>query len=363
MSSWQHPPSIAVLIATRNRVAYLKTAIASAQLQTLRPKEIIVVDDGSTDETSAFLTAISADVPELKVICSPHCGVSAARNKGIAASKSELIAFLDDDDIWEPEKLELQAAFFTKERPRLGLVNCGFRQIDVTGSTFSGAKEVVPNQRGDIFLSLLQDFYPIAPSTLMCRRSSLMAVGGFDTTITLAEDREICLRLARAFEADYVPDVLVGHRQHPTSVYRQAMRREPEEVLFQRLEIWDKWLSEVRDPDKVRQRFRGEAIAAAVATIWFFPRMMTLYRRLRHSELRLANSLFDDHLDYLGELTAALGFWRNRRRSETALPTPLSSLKLALAERVIVPNPYLLKLAKMFGKFDGQHPRPRDSQE
>ena len=122
---------VSVIIPTYNYGRFIAETIESALGQTLLPHEVIVVDDGSTDETAEVVASFGERV---RYIYQENAGVCAARNRGVAASSGDLIAFLDADDIWEPTKLEKQAAKFAD--PDVGLVHCGMREFDSdTGET------------------------------------------------------------------------------------------------------------------------------------------------------------------------------------------------------------------------------------
>ncbi|HEX3110532.1 MAG TPA: glycosyltransferase family A protein, partial [Thermoanaerobaculia bacterium] len=111
--------SVSVVIPSYNYARYLGEAIDSALGQTLPPLEVIVVDDGSTDDTPAVLAAYG---DRIRVLRQKNAGVAVARNSGIAAARGECVAFLDADDVWLPRKLELQIPLFTDS---VGLVHCG----------------------------------------------------------------------------------------------------------------------------------------------------------------------------------------------------------------------------------------------
>ncbi|HEY2324319.1 MAG TPA: glycosyltransferase family A protein, partial [Thermoanaerobaculia bacterium] len=132
--------SVSVVIPSYNYARYLGEAIDSALAQTLPPLEVIVVDDGSTDETSEVL-ATYAD--RIRVLRQKNSGVAVARNSGIAAAHGEYVAFLDADDIWLPRKLELQMARFDES---IGLVHCGVE---------FGSNIQLPRVEGDVADALL----------------------------------------------------------------------------------------------------------------------------------------------------------------------------------------------------------------
>src|SRR5436190_9018266 len=118
--------TVSVVIPTYNYARYLGAAIDSALQQTHAPLEVIVVDDGSTDDTPRLLDGYG---DRIRVIRQKNSGVAAARNAGVREARGELIAFLDSDDLWKPRKLELQIARFEAD-PGLGLVHCGAETLD-----------------------------------------------------------------------------------------------------------------------------------------------------------------------------------------------------------------------------------------
>src|ERR1044072_212389 len=131
--------SVSVVIPTYNSGPYLLEAIDSLLAQTLLPSEIIVVDDGSSDDTPARLKDYRG---RIRYIYQENMGVSAARNRGIEAANGDFIAFLDADDIWHPRKLEFQMETFARI-PALGLVGTKFFYIPI--KRFPAASELPPN--------------------------------------------------------------------------------------------------------------------------------------------------------------------------------------------------------------------------
>jgi len=339
--------TVDVVIATRNRRHFLDQCLASIRLQTFQPRRVIVVDDGSTDDTRAALAKLVEDWPNLIAISVKQGGVSAARNIGISLSTSDLIAFNDDDDLWLPTMLERQVALF-RGRPKTGLVYCGFRELDAAGNDLPNGRQVRPAIRGEIFHDILERFHGIALPTIVVRRSLLLDVGGFDESLSQAEDRDLCLALARRAEVDCNSEILVGVRKHPRGAYCGAMRHNPELVLNQRLSVWNKWGEEIVDRSAVLARFRAEAASVAVALLARVPPDIGLFHRLDSSDIALARELFPTRRAYLSAIFAALGFGN---KHSGATPGPLEKLKWAIARRVILPRPTLLRLARRLGKF------------
>ena len=124
---------VSVVIPTHNHAGYIRQAIDSALAQTSAPLEVIVVDDGSTDETPRILADYGG---RIRAIRQSNAGVSVARNTGIAAAAGDLIALLDSDDSWAPTKLERQIARLSAD-PGVGLVHCGSERVDEAGRRLS----------------------------------------------------------------------------------------------------------------------------------------------------------------------------------------------------------------------------------
>ena len=196
---------ISVVIPAYNAAHFLPRSLASVFAQTLLPDEVIVVDDGSTDNTAAVAAALGA-----KVIKRQNGGLSAARNTGIQNASSEWIALLDADDMWAPKKLELQAA---RVRPDTVLVYTGLRFFDDNGAR--GERPAIdPTQA----LKLLRSCNPIAPSTVLVGREAVMQGGGFREDIRACEDWEMWVRLQRLGKFEGVPDVLMDCYVHADSL-------------------------------------------------------------------------------------------------------------------------------------------------
>jgi glycosyltransferase involved in cell wall biosynthesis len=334
--------TVDVIIPTRNRVGYLEECISSVARQTLQPDRVLVVDDGSTDGSLELLHKLAAEWDRLVIIPNATSrGVSAARNIALARSTADLIAVIDSDDSWEPDKLRQQVALFTPNRPDLGLVYSGFRRVGSDGLPLD-MPIIIPDKRGWIFNELLEGFQSIAPTTMVMRRDLLVQIGGFDETLIQAEDRDITLKLARISEFDCISASLANYRVHQGSMYETAMKHEPDMILFQRLRVWNRWTS---DSEPVLKRFRREAVAAASPLSFFWPRT-GLYHRLRRSELALARALFPTPRSY---------FPPSRQRVRLRLDLARDFV----ARRIVAKSPALLRMAQRFGKLRN-FPAPRD---
>ncbi|MBE0530597.1 MAG: glycosyltransferase family 2 protein [Rhodospirillales bacterium] len=196
---------MSAVIPTYNRGSVIGRAIASVRAQTYPAIEIIVVDDGSTDDTPARLEGLAG--PSLKVFhTAVNGGASAARNRGIAEARGELIAFLDADDEWLPDKTARQVARFAELPENVGVVYCGIREMSAAWPPIDRP----PRHRGDLF-ETLRVVNVLRTSGVMVRRPVFDAIGGFDTALPARHDWDLWLRIARRYAVDFIPDVGVHY--------------------------------------------------------------------------------------------------------------------------------------------------------
>jgi glycosyltransferase involved in cell wall biosynthesis len=215
------PPRVSVIIPTYNCSQYLPQAIDSVLNQTYKNQEIIVVDDGSIDNTSEI---IKSYLSKIRYVYQENQGVSEARNRGLYLAKGELIAFLDADDLFLPTKIERQVAIFDVQ-PEIGIVNSGFRIITENGEALMDVRrwQEIPDLTPEIWLL----YKPVLPSAMMFRREWFERVGGFDSRYFSCEDVEMTLRMVVAgCQAIWLPEVTVGYRQHQQSAtWRNSLRQ------------------------------------------------------------------------------------------------------------------------------------------
>jgi glycosyltransferase involved in cell wall biosynthesis len=181
---------VSVIIPTFNRRKFVREAVASVRAQRLGAGEIVVVDDGSTDGTAETLTRTFGN--GIRLVRTPNRGVAAARNAGVADSCGDLIAFLDSDDLWLPDKLSTQAAFL-REYPETEICQTGETWIRNGVRVNPCAHHRKPN--GDVFVPSLQRCL-VSPSAVLLRRSLFERVGGFDESLPACEDYDLWLRIA-----------------------------------------------------------------------------------------------------------------------------------------------------------------------
>ena len=208
------PPVVSVVIPTHNRAHFVERAVESVLNQTYSDYEMIVVDDCSSDATPKKFSQTTD--PRVRYIRhTRRQGGSAARNTGIAAAKGKFIAFLDDDDEWLPEKLDLQVKLLGKN-PTIAMVYSGF--FTVNNANKKVLNVVRPNKCGHLYDSLLQLNCIGTTSTAMIRRECFTRVGTFDTSLPSFQDWDLWLRIARKYEIGCVEEPLVRFFDHDVRI-------------------------------------------------------------------------------------------------------------------------------------------------
>ena len=207
-------PLVSVIIPTYNRSSFVLEALDSVLKQTIEDFELIVVDDGSTDETEKALAQYQG---RFIYHLQGNQGVSAARNRGIQTARGKWIAFLDDDDLWMPEKLETQIRFFS-QNPKAMI--CQTEEIWIRNGRRVNPRKKHQKFSGDIFApSLLLCL--VSPSAVMIKRELFEQVGCFDETLPACEDYDLWLRISAQFPIFLIDRPLVVKRGgHPDQLSR-----------------------------------------------------------------------------------------------------------------------------------------------
>lgn len=201
----QESDSVSVVIPTCNRRSVIDRALVSVLDQTRPPLEVVVVDDGSTDGTHEYLTERYQDHPAVRIIKQPKKGVSAARNRGIRASKGDWIALLDSDDEWRPRKLEKQLAAIA-DQPEFRICHTDEIWIRQGARVNPKAKHA---KSGGWILSRCLAMCVISPSSVLLHRLLLEEVGLFDEELPACEDYDLWLRICSRYPVLYVDEPLV----------------------------------------------------------------------------------------------------------------------------------------------------------
>ena len=207
-------PTVTIIIPAYNSGHYLDEAVQSVIAQTFTDWECIVVDDGSTEN----LSRIEKMDSRVRLIHQENRGISMARNRGIAESTGEFIAFLDHDDLFFPTKLEKQIEVASADSG-IGLIYTDFEVIQTNGSRMSGPKSVSPPID---FLSMLSRGAPL-PTCTMVSRVALKTVGIFDPFLYPSEDQDLFLRIARYFRVIHIPSPQALYRIHSANSSKNYM--------------------------------------------------------------------------------------------------------------------------------------------
>ena len=220
-------PLVSVIIPNYNYARYVCEAIDSVLTQTYPNIEIIVVDDGSKDESKEILQSYGG---KIKTILQQNQGVSAARNNGLTESKGEFIAFLDADDVWLPQKIEKQIERFLSD-DLLGLVHVGVEDIDADGKHLSNHLDGLEGDISHEFLLFNRAVVLGGGSGIIIRRQILEEIGGFDTRLSTSADWDVFHQVSSRSKVGFIAEVLLKYRIHGSNMHGNIRRMEREMML------------------------------------------------------------------------------------------------------------------------------------
>ena len=215
-------PAVSVVIPAKNAATYIGETIASALAQ-CDVTEIIVVDDGSTDDTVALVHAIRD--PRLRLITNQASGVSAARNYGAQSAGGSWLMFLDADDRLRPDAVTTLLAA-AKDAPRAVLVYGDYNTIDSAGRSI-GRRDLLKGRRkpsGNVLERLASGNFIVNGGIMLVRTEAFRATGGFDVSLRYCEDWHCWCRLAATGAFAYVPKLLLDYRLHTANTMSAAVR-------------------------------------------------------------------------------------------------------------------------------------------
>jgi glycosyltransferase involved in cell wall biosynthesis len=290
MSSGE-PPLVSVIIPCFDQAHFLGDAIDSALAQSYPRIEIVVVDDGSRDNSYE----VAARKPGVRRLRQANGGVASARNLGLAEASAAFVVFLDADDRLLPDALRVGMDALLR-RPQIAFVAGMCRDIDVDGQPADGRRQPLVTQ--DHYLKLLLDCYIWSGSSLVYRRSALDAVGAFNESLAAGDDYELYLKLTRRYPVYCHDTVVTDYRRHGSNTTRDASV-----VLGSQLEVLKGQRSQLRDR-RERSACRtgmqhtrvehGGALAEQLAVHWRGGRRGRALRELRtlaRRDLRAAAGL------------------------------------------------------------------------
>ena len=216
-----HAPAVSVIIPTYRHAEFVEETLASVFAQTFTDYEVIVVNDGSPDDTAARLQPLAL-ASRIRYIEQANAGQAAARNRGFAEARGEFIAYLDDDDLWPPDKLAWQVTAL-HEHPAWVMVSGLSGGIDG-----DGRREESPWANGATEIQTTADMFEgsgiDSPGQVLVRRDALMAVGGFDPTLWGSDDMDLWIRLSTRGEVGKVSHTALYYRRHTSNASHAAAR-------------------------------------------------------------------------------------------------------------------------------------------
>lgn len=252
-------PRVSVIIPTYNCDRFLPEAIDSVLMQTYQDYEIIIIDDGSTDQTCQVLESYSK---KIRYFYQQNQGVAVARNLGLEMATGELIAFLDHDDFWLPQKLELQVTCF-QENPQIGIVHSGWRRVNAQGEKIV---DIEPwHYAPKLDLETWLQWKPILPSAMIFARHWLTQVGGFDYRFSQTSDVDMVFRLSLlGCHAEWVKYINVCYRQHQNNTIHNGLEQAENMVA-----VMNTFFSKPNIPDQIIAKERKIRYHTLVWISWY----------------------------------------------------------------------------------------------
>lgn len=299
----ENPPGVSVIIPAYNQASYVRKAIQSVLEQTYPDFELIVVDDGSTDETPQILASIHD--PRMRVVRQANAGLSAARNTGIRESCAPLVTLLDSDDFFLPDKLSVQKEYLDTHA-EIGMVSGGTWYVDQYDQVFAEAIEAT----GRLDLPAILFGNPFTPSAVMVRRVWFDRVGLFDEMLRALEDKDLWLRMAYA-------GCSFAWINHPVAAYRfhrGQMTRDSDRMCKAIFLTIDKFFNQPNLPETYKA-FKDDAYAAAnIHSAAYAYNAMNYEKGQEYlgAAMRLDPTLKENHYQ---KLIKSLAAWSNDPRS------------------------------------------------
>lgn len=238
-------PLVSVVIPCHNHGRFLGQAIESVMRQAPRNVEIVVVDDGSTDNTREVMTRY----PAVRGIAQANAGLAAARNVGLRASRGHYVVFLDADDLLLPGAVE-SGVRLLEEHIAWAFVSGGYRYVDKNADPISGP--VIARFTDDHYTALLRSNYIAMGATVLFRRSVLDRIGGFDPTLRACEDWDVHLKIARQFPVGQHRAIVALYRRHDSN-----MSRNPGLMLRTALQVLRRQRRYVRRDPHLRRAYKA----------------------------------------------------------------------------------------------------------
>jgi glycosyltransferase involved in cell wall biosynthesis len=316
-------PLVSVVVPAFNATKTISETLRSISQQTYAALEIVVVDDGSTDETADIARRYGETDSRVRVVAKPNGGVASARNAGIYATKGAYVAFIDADDLWHPTKIDKQLKVLLAGGPDMALVYAPFRQIDADGRVLAS-----PHKYGVNGWVIHRHFYSNFVgngSALLVRRSVLKEFGGFDSCLLQqgaegCEDLLLQLRIAAHYRFGEVSEYLVGYRRLPDN-----MSSNTDQMIRSGILAVNKALSECRhipglSADEMLQRYAWQRLRAQVRAGRLHESLRPFVRQVAASPAFAAGALWSEVAALAGKVNRIAAQTLLRSRSGNDLP-------------------------------------------
>ena len=307
---------VSVVLPVHNGAATIDETLRSVRSQTYGNLEIIIVDDGSDDETLDIVSRHAAADKRVRLSRQPQSGVAAARNAGIAQARGKVLAFIDADDLWAQQKIAKQIVALQAAGPQYALVYTWYALIDKDSRIID--RSYRPFESGDVLARLCYGNLIGNGSSALIRKVALLEVGGFDSSLRArsaqgCEDLQLCFRLAEQHLFALVPEYLTGYRRTPTNMSSDL------------LQMYRSWMlvtedAKARQPrlaaaiETGRSTFIRGLIERAIASRQPGPAIFLASRLLRRDPAGLASMVF---LRACGVISRR---WRHSFRSPVPAP-------------------------------------------
>lgn len=320
-----HTPSrVGVVVPVRNAASFVVETLSAIAGQTRCPDRVVVVDNGSTDETLSLLESWQSDLG-FELLHEAQPGAAAARDTGWRAiTDCDLIAFCDADDVWSKDKLEKQMALYQGDaNAGLVCVYCANLTIDRVGN--QTGRSNLPSMRGFVH-SFVAQGYPVlgSMSAVLVRREALFQAGGFDRTLMADEDLDLFIRLSKLGRFDFVPEYLTALRSHTGQTSRLAERllRSKGQIINKYPDLYpvgSAFIESVR-VEHMRIDLGARSGLVRIIAYAFYP---LIFRRqvCRHTTDRARDLLFPSTLAFSCWLAGRALIYASNRLARRSLPS------------------------------------------